>query len=173
MKKLILMMALSGLFSLVFVDKTAAQIKLPEVTITSPDQLPVKVSEAFQSTFPDAKTPRWYHPNKNYVVTFLMNDIKHNALFAKNGSLIYHISYGNGKTIPQNLQGQVEERFEGYDIIAAIQVEQNGRNILFITGEGKKDFLNVSIEDGIMSEGTRVKRYDTKAGKALAKERDN
>lgn len=80
MKKLILMMALSGLFTLVFVDKTAAQIKLPEVTITSPDQLPLKVSEAFQSTFPDAKTPSWYHPNKNYVVTFLMDDIKHNSI---------------------------------------------------------------------------------------------
>lgn len=162
MKKLILMMALSGLLTLVFVDQATAQVKLPEVKITSPEQLPAKVSKAFQSTFPDAKTPSWYHPNKNYVVTFLMDDIKHNALFSKNGYLIYHISYGNEKTIPQDLQSQVEERFEGYDIIAAIKVEQNGRNILFITGEGKRDFLNVSVEEGVMSEGTKVKRYGTK-----------
>ncbi|NEU07667.1 hypothetical protein GZH53_05005 [Flavihumibacter sp. R14] len=171
MKKLIIMMALCGLFTLLVVDKSIAQIKLPEVTITSPDQLPVKVSNAFQSTFPDAKEPRWYHPNKNYVVTFLMNDIKHNALFSKNGYLIYQISYGNESTLPEDMKPQVEERFAGYDIIAAINVKQNGRNIWFITGEGKKDFLNVNFEGGVMSEGTKVKRYDAKS--SIAKGRDD
>ena len=43
-------------------------------------------------------------------------------------------------------------------------------NIWFITGEGKKDFLNVNFEDGVMSEGTKVKRYDTKS---IAKGRDD
>ena len=170
MKKLFLVLALCGLFTLLVVDKSIAQIKLPEVTITSPDQLPVKVTNAFQSTFPDAKAPRWYHPNKNYVVTFLMNDIKHNALFTKNGYLIYQISYGNESTIPEDLKPQVEERFEDYTIIAAINVKQSGRNIWFITGEGKKDFLNVNIEEGVMSEGTKVKRYDSKSAIARGKD---
>ena len=165
------MMVLSGILTLVIVDKAAAQINLPEVSITSPDQLPLKVANAFQSTFPDAKAPRWFHPNKNYIVTFLMDDIKHNALFSKNGHLIYQIAYGNESTIPDELQPQVEEKFDGYDIIAAINVKQNGRDIWLITGEGKRDFLNVSIEEGVMSEGTRVKRYDVKPGKALAKSR--
>lgn len=171
MKKLVLLMALGCVLTLVFVDKASAQIKLPEVTITSPEELPLKVSNAFKSTFKDAKEPRWFHPNRNYVVTFLMDDIKHNALFSKNGYLIYHISYGNESTIPEDMQAQVEDQFEGYSIIAAINVRQNGRNIWFITGEGKKDFLNVSIEEGVMSEPTRVKRYATKPTKAIAKER--
>ena len=170
MKKLFLVLALCGLFTLLVVDKSTAQIKLPEVTITSPDQLPAKVTSAFLSTFPDAKEPRWYHPNKNYVVTFLMNDIKHNALFTKNGYMIYQISYGNESTIPEDLQPQVEERFEGYSIIAAINVKQNGRDIWFVTGEGKRDFLNVNIEGGVMSEGTKVKRYDTKSSIAKGKD---
>lgn len=171
MKKLILMMALSGLLSFVFVDQTVAQINLPEVAITSPDQLPAKVADAFNSTFPDAKAPRWYHPNKNYVVTFLMDDVKHNALFSKNGYMIYQISYGNKSTIPSDLLPQVEDRFEGYEVVAAINVKQNGRNIWLINGESERDFLNVSIEDGVMSEGTRIKRQDVKYGKSLAKER--
>lgn len=171
MKKLILMMALSGLLTVVFVDRSSAQIKLPEVTITSPDQLPVKVTKAFQSTFPDAKTPTWYHPNKNYVVTFLMNDIKHNALFSKNGYLIYQISYGNESTIPEEMQSQVEDQFEGYNIIAAINVKQDGRDMWFITGEGEKDFLNVSVEEGVMSKPTKVKRYGSKT--ALVTGRNN
>lgn len=171
MKKLILMMALSSLLILVFVDRSSAQIKLPEVTITSPDQLPAKVTKAFQSTFPDAKAPTWYHPNKNYVVTFLMDDIKHNALFSKNGYLIYQISYGNENTIPDEMQPQVDKQFNGYNIIAAINVKQNGRDLWFITGEGQKDFLNVSVEEGVMSKPTKVKRYGPKP--ALVKARDN
>ena len=171
MKRLILMMALSGLLTLTFGDRSIAQIKLPEVKITSPEQLPVKVTKAFQSTFPDAKAPTWYHPNKNYVVTFLMNDIKHNALFSKNGYLIYQISYGNENTIPEEMQPQVEEQFDGYNIIAAINVKQDGRDMWFITGEGQRDFLNVSVEEGVMSAPTKVKRYGSKP--ALVRGRDN
>lgn len=76
--------------------------------------------------------------------------------------MIYHINYGNETTIPADLQAQVEERFEGYDIIAAINVKQGGRDIWFLTGEGKKDFLNVNIEEGVMSEPARSKRYAMK-----------
>ena len=162
------MMVLSGILTLVIVDKAAAQSNLPEVSITSPDQLPLKVANAFQSTFPEAKAPRWFHPNKNYIVTFLMDDIKHNALFSKNGKLIYQIAYGNQSTIPEELQAQVEERFDGYEIIAAINVKQSGRDIWLITGEGKRDFLNVSVEEGVLSAETKVKRYDLKPGKAIA-----
>ena len=156
------MMVLSSIFTLGSVNRAAAQINLPEVSITSPDQLPLKVANAFQSTFPDAKAPRWYHPNKNYIVTFLMDDIKHNALFSKNGYLIYQISYGNESTIPEDIQPQVENQFNGYNIIAAINVKQNGRDIWFITGEGQRDFLNVRVEEGVMSEPTKVKRYGAK-----------
>ncbi len=172
MKKLILMMALSIVLCIVFVDRSSAQIKLPEVTITSPDQLPAKVAEAFKSTFKDAEAPRWYHPNANYVVTFLQNDIKQHALFSKRGTLIYHVSYGTENILPQELKPMIEERFKGYQIIAAIQVRQSKRDIWFVTGEGKSDFLNVSIEDGIMSEPTRVKRYAMVDNAVLSKDRN-
>lgn len=168
MKKLIATMVLSGILTVAVVNSATAQIDLPEVSIIRPEQLPLK---AFESTFPDAKAPRWFHRNKKYIVTFLMDDIKHNALFSKNGKLIYQIAYGNQNTIPDNFQPQVEERFDGYDIIAAINVKQNGRDVWLITGEGKRDFLNVSIVEGLMSEGTKVKRYDVKPGKTLAKSR--
>jgi len=144
---------------LVLVNSAQAQIKLPEITITSPSDVPDKVSTAFQSTFKDAKAPKWYHPNKNYVVTFIMDDIKHNALFSKNGYLIYHISYGNENTIPSEFKAAVKSKFSDYDIIAVINVQQDGRNVWFITGEGKKDFMNVSIDEGVMSEEKRVRKY--------------
>ncbi|MEO8794640.1 MAG: hypothetical protein ABI390_04180 [Daejeonella sp.] len=160
MKKLVVMMVIACVLSIIIVEKSSAQINLPEVTITSPEQLPEKVSEAFKSTFKGTVEPIWFHPNRNYVVTFLMNDIKHKALFSKNGYLIYHISYGNEKTIPADLKPMVNRKFEGYDIIAAINVKQNRRDIWFIIGQGAKDFLNVNIEEGVMSDGEKVPRYD-------------
>ena len=69
------------------------------------------------------------------------------------------------------MQPQVEDKFNGYNIIAAINVKQDGRDLWFITGESQRDFLNVSVEEGVMSNPTKVKRYGPKP--ASVKGRDN
>jgi hypothetical protein len=159
MKNLILVMVLGCMLNLVFVNSSNAQVNLPELRITSPADVPDKVASAFEKSFADAQTPKWFHPNKNYVVTFIMDDIKHNALFTKNGYLLYHISYGNENTIPEEFRAMISSKFQNYDIIAVINVKQDSKSVWFITGEGKKDFLNLKIEDGVISEETRSHKF--------------
>ena len=136
----------------------SAQITLPEVMINRPEGL-TKVIAAFKSIFKEAREPRWFYGGKNYAVTFLMNDQKYNALFMNNGSLIYQISYGQENTIPADLKRRVYRKFKGYRIISVINVQQEGENIWYIIGEGKNDFLNVNIKGGVMSDGTKSKKY--------------
>lgn len=136
-----------------------AQITLPEVIINRPEGL-TRVIAAFKNIFKDAREPRWFYGGKNYAVTFLMNDQKYNALFMQNGSLIYQISYGQENRIPLDLKRRVYRKFKGYHIISVINVQQEGESILYIIGEGRNDFLNVNIKGGIMSVGTKSKKYD-------------
>jgi hypothetical protein len=159
MKKLVRTMVISLLVVVGSVGINLAQITLPEVIINRPEGL-TRVIASFNKLFKDAREPRWYYGGTNYAVTFLWNDLKYNALFMQNGHLVYQISYGNENIIPSELKGQVFDRFKGYHIISVINVQQNGRNIWHIIGEGKHDFLNVTVEEGVMSDGWKSKKYE-------------
>lgn len=159
MKKLVRTLVITLMVISGSVGTNWAQITLPEAVINRPEGL-TKVIAAFKNIFKDAREPRWFYGGTNYAVTFLMNDLKYNALFMKNGNLIYQISYGQENNIPANLKRKVVRRFKDYRIISVINVQQEGHSIWYIVGEGKKDFLNVSIKEGIMSEGRRSKKYE-------------
>lgn len=137
----------------------SAQVALPEVVINRPEGL-TRVIAAFKNIFKSAREPRWFYGGKNYAVTFLMNDLKYNALFMDNGDLIYQISYGQESAIPARLKRQVFRKFKNYRIISVINVQQEGKDIWYIIGEGRNEFLNVNIKDGVMSKGTKSRKYE-------------
>lgn len=157
MKKAFLTLLSSCLFILM-ISTASAQVVLPEVTITSPGSIPTKVDKAFKSTFDKAQDPVWYQANKNYLVKFLDNDMKNNALFHKNGQLVYQISYGFEKDMPQDVADMVKERYKGYNVIVAFNVKQDQRNVWIVNLENEKNLVTARVEDGELNEAMRTKR---------------
>lgn len=151
MKKLILTIMTCVVFLSGIMGNVFAQINLPEVIINRPEGL-TKVIAAFNSMYKEAREPHWYYRSDNYAVTFVMNDLKYNVLFMKNGNLIYQISYGNERNIPEKFKRIISKKFRNYDIISAINYQQNAKNMWLVTGEGNKDFLNVKIDGGVIVE---------------------
>ncbi len=58
---------------------------LPTVTVTSGTVVNKQIDKAFRKAFPGAQNLTWYEINKHYIVKFIENDMKHQALFTKNG----------------------------------------------------------------------------------------
>lgn len=157
MKKAFLTLLSACLFTLVM-STASAQVVLPEVTITSPKNIPEKVDKAFKSTFENAQDPVWYQANKNYLVKFLDNDMKNNALYRKNGQMIYQISYAYEKDIPQDVNDMVKERYKDYNVVVAFNVKQDQRNVWIVNLENEKNLVTARVEDGVLNEATRTKR---------------
>ena len=157
MKKAFLTLLSSCLFILMM-STASAQVVLPEVTITSAKNIPDKVDKAFKSTFENAQDPVWYQANKNYLVKFLDNDMKNNALFRKNGQMIYQISYAYEKDIPEEVGNMVKDRYKDYNVVVAFNVKQDQRDVWIVNLENEKTLVTARVEDGVLNEATRTKR---------------
>jgi P pilus assembly chaperone PapD len=157
MKKAFFTLLSSCLFILM-ISTASAQVVLPEVTITSARNIPDKVDKAFKSTFDNAQDPVWYQANKNYLVKFIDNDMKNNALFRKNGQMIYQISYAYEKDIPDEVGNMVKDRYKDYNIVVAFNVKQDQRDVWIVNLQNEKNMVTARVEDGVLNEATRTKR---------------
>src|SRR2546426_12818867 len=84
-------------------NKDSAQT-LPAIGVTGTKvQINEKVWKAFQNSFKDAKDAKWYKIDKDYLARFIMEDQEQSALFNKRGTLIYHITYGTEKHLPEDI----------------------------------------------------------------------
>lgn len=137
-------------------------IELPTVVITAKSLVSAKVTDAFKGTFQNAVNPRWYKADKNYLVKFIMEDQKNSALYKKEGTLIYHLSYGVSKDLPKDYLDMVNTEYPGCTVVTAVHVEQNKRSIWFVNVEYKKDYILTKIEDNQLGEVSRTKNASAK-----------
>lgn len=150
---------ITGILLLSLTSNAFAQVDtmktLPAITVysnTSSANISQQVVQAFQKEFKDATNTRWYQLNKNYLVTFIQNDLNNRALYKKSGQQIYHISYGTEQNLPQDVLQLVKRSYDDYNITRAINVHQEGRNIWVVNLEGLKKLKIVRVEDGEIEE---------------------
>lgn len=130
---------------------------LPTVTVTSATVVTKEVDNAFIKGFPGAQNLRWYMFNKDYLAKFIQNDMKHQALFAKNGYLKYDVSYGNENHLPADVRNKIMGAYEDYKITHVANVKEAGRNIWVTNLESLTHLVLVRVEDDEMEE---VGKYD-------------
>lgn len=125
---------------------------LPSVTVTSTSNVTEKVNKSFENYFKGSKETRWYKMDKTYLVKFIMNDQKNTALFTKNGSIIYHISYGHEKDLPADIRKTVKSEYVDFEIKSAIKVVQGNREIWVINLEDSKKLIIARFENEELEE---------------------
>ncbi len=130
---------------------------LSSVVVTASTVVSKEINAAFLKAFPNAVDFRWYQLNKDYLVKFIQNDMKHNALFTKNGSMIYDISYGFENNLPGDVKQKLKDGYNEFKITNTANVKQAGRNIWVVNLEDKKHLVIIQFEDDEMEE---VGRYD-------------
>jgi hypothetical protein len=131
---------------------------LPTVTITSASGtvVNIQIDKAFRKTFPGAQKMTWYQMNKNYLVKFIENDMKHHVLFTKNGIIKYDISFGTEKDLPVNMHTKIRDSYNEYNITKVANIKQDGRNIWVINLENMKHIALVRLEEEEMEEVNKI-----------------
>ena len=146
------------LFLIIGYGISAQEIKtLPEVKVISSVKVPDKVTEAFKGDFQKAVGMKWFRLNRDFLVKFIQDDMKHNALYQKNGYLRYDISYGNESNLPEDIRIAVKSNYKEYDITHAINVKEDNRNIWVVNLEKPNRFVIVRWEEGEVEEVQNLK----------------
>jgi len=145
-----------GLFLLLIAGSLQAQdngIKtLPTVTVTSTASVNKKVSDVFNASFKDAVSPTWYRLNKDYLVRFITGDMNNTALYKKNGALVYQISYGHENNLPKEVRRIVKSNYVDFNIVQAINVKEDNRDIWVVNLEDDTKLIITRIEEGALEE---------------------
>lgn len=136
---------------------TSAIKTLPPVTVTT-KKIPANVWYGFSKYFTEAENPRWYEINKKYLVKFMTYDKANRALFTKKGRIIYHISYGYEKNMPEEPGRQIKAAYPDYEIMRAIKVSQAGREVWVINLEDVNSLIILRVEEEEMEEIQRLKK---------------
>jgi hypothetical protein len=132
---------------------------LPLVTITATQKnVPEKVWNNFQTYFSNAENPTWYKINKDYLIKFMTDAGQNRALLSERGKLIYHISYGYEKNLPEEIRKQVKSAYYDYNVIRAIKVTEANRVIWVVNLEDAGNLILVRLENGEMEEVQSVKK---------------
>ncbi|MBN8852036.1 MAG: hypothetical protein BGO55_26390 [Sphingobacteriales bacterium 50-39] len=154
-------LAMAGILSILLLPAAsrAQEIKmLPSVIVTTASNVNQSVLKSFQGEFKNAMDPVWYRLDKNYLVKFMTADQKNTALFRNNGRLVYHISYGTEKNLPDEIRDKIMGSYQDYNITAAIHVNEANRSIWVVNLEGLKKLIVVRVEEGELEEvGNYVK----------------
>jgi hypothetical protein len=105
---------------------------LAPVTVTTANttaDVSQKVVKAFKAAFKDAEDQRWFKLNKDFLVKFIMNQQQNNALFRKNGFMIYHLTFGGEKNLPADIRKIIKPNYYDYNITKVVNVNEADRNI--------------------------------------------
>lgn len=163
MKKHLISCICGGFVSILTVNNSFAQDEnfkeLPPITISATSSnisISAKVNKAFGQFFKNASHIRWYEIDKKFLVKFIQNDQENRALFAKNGQLIYHISYGTEQHLPFDVRKLVKSNYYDQSITRVLKVNQDSRNIWVISLEDTKDYVMVRVEDMELEETQRI-----------------
>ncbi|HEU0111225.1 MAG TPA: hypothetical protein VFQ73_10135 [Flavisolibacter sp.] len=161
MKKITIIQLAVSLLCAGYIQTAVAQVDtmktLEPVVIYAKSNVNKAVTDAFDKHFKDAMDPQWFRMNKDFLVTFITGDMKNNALFRKNGKMVYHVSYGQDHNLPDELKTQVQNGYPDYNITRVVNVKMDNRDVWVVNLEGLKKWIIVRMEDGELEE---VENYD-------------
>ncbi|MCU7550495.1 hypothetical protein OCK74_15360 [Chitinophagaceae bacterium LB-8] len=151
--------------SLVFSGLCLAQenqmVKLPDVVATTNHaKVSPKVLDAFYHYFQDVKDINWTKLDENFFVSFMMKDQQSNALFYKNGYMLYHVSHGYERHLPAQIRKRIKTHpdYFDYNITHVIYINQEDRNVWVAYLEDNKNVILIRIEDDMLEEVERFNK---------------
>ncbi|HEX5150572.1 MAG TPA: hypothetical protein VFW07_03930 [Parafilimonas sp.] len=112
----------------------------------------IKVQRSFITYFGENAENNWSIVGKYFLNRFHSNGLLINALFTKNGRLIYTITYGTEKNLPADIRKIVKREYYDYTITMAIEVKENGRDIWVIKLDSPSEQMTVRVEDHEMEQ---------------------
>jgi hypothetical protein len=115
----------------------------------SPDQVPAKVREAFQSKFPGVSKVEWkIKSDKNYEAEFALRGVEVAAKFDSKGKWLETETAIKQTELTKEVRATLSKKYKGYKIIETQKVERadDKRTLFEVHLENAKEILKVQLE---------------------------
>ena len=112
----------------------------------------LRVMRSFIKLFGEQSEQNWSMVGQNFLNRFHVDGLLTNALFAKNGQLIYTITYGTEKQLPAGTRRMVRSEYFDYSITSATEIMEDKRDIWVVQLQHASEVLSVRIENGEMEQ---------------------
>lgn len=86
----------------------------------------------------------------------MKNENQNAALYNVKGNLIYSICYGSEKDLPRDVRRLVKKEYVEYNILQAIEVNQDNRTIWVINLGDDISLITIRVENGSIE---KMKHY--------------
>ena len=101
----------------------------------------------FEATFKKASDVKWVTNNDYTKATFVMNNVRMEALYNLNGELI-----GTAKSIfleelPVGAKRNFAKKYDGYNVNEAVRFNGNDEGAYFIAAENEKESVVLKVSD--------------------------
>jgi hypothetical protein len=119
-----------------------------------------KLNKAFKKLFSGAYNFSWQQLHDKYGVRFFQDGLENRAVFAKNGELVYQLTYASEMQLPFDVRKLVKSNYYDYKIALVNIVNQDDRIVYFINLENEKELISVKVDDMVMEERDRINRIN-------------
>lgn len=117
-----------------------------------------KIEKAFTKEFGEVATGSWSVAGKNFLNHFYIDGRRANALFSKNGHLIYTIIYGTETLLPADLKAFVQREYQCHDITMVFEIMQQGRHVWVVQLQNDNEVVTARIENGELEQTQQFAR---------------
>lgn len=101
----------------------------------------------FEVAFKQASDVSWA-ANKDYIkATFVLSNIRMEALYNFDGDLIGTVKGITPEELPVNAKRAFAKKYEGYTVKEAIRFEGNEEGAYFISAENEKELVVLKVND--------------------------
>ena len=132
-------------YSMADINSTAGASKLTAAEVSP------KALKSFNKSFKNT-TPTWYAVNKNYLATFNMNGRNTRALLAKNGYVIYSISYGQESSLPKDVRRTLKSNYIDHRIGSVSEVKAGEHQAWVVNLQDDNELVVARVLEGSLDE---------------------
>ena len=108
--------------------------------------LPEKVAESFNHSFPKVENVIWYKVDNSYEAYFKKSDQSICKIFySKTGKLLYTFKYSSGEDIPLFIKNMLAEKYKDKKILSSTEVYANNTTNFYIFLKNQKSLTKVKV----------------------------
>lgn len=145
-----LLVTLAGVQRL-FAQQPTTGKSLPPIVISSSTIIEPVVTDIANEIFQEHNDPVWYLLDRDYLFKLMTKDLITPALFDKDGSITYTISWGPATILPLNLRDLINSIYPKYNITLAIYVSRSKKVIWIANLEQGDNLYLIHLEEDQMN----------------------
>ncbi len=140
MKKIILSLAV-----LMLVATGFSTTPLPHPAV--PEEINVKVLDAFNKTFVNTENLKWYENENNFEARFSLDGVRSIVWYNKKGELLKMHRYYFEYKLPPFLLGNIRKKMPDQKIYGVTEITNSAGVAYYITIEDKKNWVQLKADN--------------------------